>query len=237
MKKFTKILLMAALTVPFLISCSKDDNNGPTYSVLATILPYWNDAGFAVQMDDEKTMFPGKVRFNYKPKEDAQRAIIAFSELNTPVQGFTINADIFSIHEIETKDIETALSEEDELGTDGIEVVEAYIGGGYLNIEFKVKVDPYDTDQKHVVSLVDNQIGGKPEYDTHYPLELRFKRAHALNEGRAQTVSNIACFYIGNYSLGSLGCEGYELKFKGIDGDADKDPDGKLNGSYKVSQK
>ncbi len=225
MRKLTKILLLAALVLPILASCSKEDDL-PKKSVLATILPYWNEVGFAIQMDNGETMYPRKVHVNYEPEDDAQRAIILFTENSESAAPFTYNVDIHGITEILTKDVEFIKSSDEELSNDGIEIVEAYIGGGYLNIEFKVMIDPYAKNQEHVVSLIDNQIDGEPEYTTHYPLELRFKRGHSLMDNRGQAVTDIACFYIGNYSLDRYDCQGYEIKFTGLEDESDKDPEG-----------
>lgn len=233
MKKLVKILLFAALVLPVLVSCNKDDE--PKKSVLGTILPYFNEVGFAIQLDNGESMYPSRVHVNYQPKESAQRAIIYFTENNTPAAPFTYNVNIHGITEIETKEIELVSSSEEELSNDGIEIVEAYIGGGYINIEFKVNIDPYQKNQKHIVSLVDNQIGGEPKYDGYYPLELRFKRDHSLMDGKGQTVSNLVCFYIGSYNIDRLGCNGYEIKFTGLDSETNKDPEGKPMKSVKIS--
>lgn len=234
MKKLTALLLSALLIVPFLSSCSKDDD-GPQMSVLATILPFWSEYGFAVQMDNGETMYPGNLRIKYEVKDEAQRAIIQFSKINEPVNGFTYNADIYNIADIETKGINIVTSSDEVLGTDGIEIVEAYIGGGYLNIEFNVNIDPYAKDQNHIVELVDNQINGEPKYTTHYPLELRFRRAHSLQGESGRKVSNIVCFELGKHNLEQIGCSGYELKYYGLDNNGNNDPEGTQMKSVKIT--
>lgn len=233
MRKLTKILLLAAVALPLLVSCNKEDQ--PTKSALATILPYWNEAGFTIMLDNGETMYPSRVMVDYKVKEEAQRAFILFTENSETVAPYTYNVDIHGITEIETRNIDLVTSSNENMGTDGIKVLNAYIGGGYLNIEFAVNVDPYSQNQKHVVTLVDNQIGGAPEYTSHYPLELRFKRDHKLEEGRGMTISSIACFRIGEYELGNLGCNGYELKFIGLENETGKDPDWTNMESVKVN--
>lgn len=234
MKKLTALLLLALVTIPFFSSCSKDDD-APTKSVLATIIPFWsNPYGFAIQLDNNETMYPSNMRVNYQPKEDATRAIIQFSELGETVTGFTYNVDIYGIAELETKEIKKVTSQDASLPADGIKVVGAYIGGGYLNIEFEVNIDPYNKEQGHVVELIDNQTNGEPLYTTHYPLELRFKRAHSIMGERGTTVSNIACFRIGTYDLSSLGCQGYEIKFIGLDKNGNNDPESRME-SVKIT--
>ena len=108
MKKLVKILLFAALVLPVLVSCNKDDE--PKKSALGTILPYFNEVGFAIQLDNGESMYPSRVHVNYQPKESAQRAIIYFTENNTPAAPFTYNVNIHGITEIETKEIELVSS-------------------------------------------------------------------------------------------------------------------------------
>ncbi len=222
MRKLAKFLLMVAIALPILASCNKED--GPRQSVLATIQPFWNEAGFTILLDNGETMYPSRMMVNYKAPKEPTRAIILFSNDNPPVDSYTYSATIYGITDLETKEIDRASSSSDNLGKDGIKILNAFIGGGYINIEFAVNIDPYSQKQQHVISLVDNKIGGEPEYTTHYPLEFRFKRDHELEEGAGTTVSSIACFHIGNYDLGHLGCDGYELKFLGLE----KNEDGEM---------
>ena len=100
---------------------------------------------------------------------------------------------------------------------DGIEIKSAYIGGGYINIEFNAYIDAYNTKQEITIELQDFQMGQTPESGSYYPLTLGFKCTPELEPGTGYLVSSVACFYIGeDQKLENNGCIGYELKYKGL---------------------
>ena len=223
MKRFLTIILAAMLIVPVMQSCEKSGAEQPEKSVLATVLPYWNEVGFACQLDNGETLYPGKLRIKYEVNSEiAQRAIIYFSEINTPIQGFTYNADIFDIINITTKDIETLKNAEDDIFTDAIKVDKIAISGDYLNVEYSVMVDPNTANQKVDICLFDNLINGTPEYDEYYPLELKVKCTPSVSANKGKLVSNMACFYIGSYRLNRLNCDGYQISYKDIESNGTK---------------
>ena len=218
MKKFTLFLLLAAICVPFLQSCNKSIDQ-PDQVALATIhsAPFAG-AGFYGLLDNGDKIYPGSVRVKYEPKAEPVRALLYFKELAEPVQGFQYNADIYNITELIPDNIKSFTTAAADTLKGGVEITNAYIGGGYLNIEFKAFIDPYNPNQAFFVELQDMRINGStPEYDSYYPLTLGFKCYPEFTDGTGYEVSSIACFYIGDdYSLGNLGCEGYELRYKGL---------------------
>lgn len=217
MKRFLTIILAAMLIVPVMQSCEKSDAEQPEKSVLATVLPYWNEVGFACQLDNGETLYPSKVRIKYEVNSEiAQRAIIYFSEINKPIQGFTYNADIFDIINITTKEIEVLKNAEDDIFTDGITINSIAISGDYINIEYSVMTDPNSTSPKVDICLFENQINGTPEYDDYFPLELKVKCTPSVSGNKGKLVSNMACFYIGSYRLNRLGCDGYHISYKDL---------------------
>ena len=215
MKRLFTIILITILTVPFIQSCDKSGSEYPTHTVLATVLPYWNDYGFACQLDNGETLYPGRVRIGYKVnQEKAQRAVISFSEINEAVPGFTYNADIFNIADVTTKDIEVLRDSQNDTLNDALKVNAMVLSGDYFNVDFSAMINPYATNQLLTISLVDNRINGKPEYDEYYPLELKFKCTPEVSNKAGQTINTMACFYVGPYSLDGLGCKGYKISYK-----------------------
>ena len=217
MKKFTLFLLLAAICIPFLQSCNKPIDQ-PDQVALATIhsAPF-SAAGFYGLLDNGNKIYPGSMRVQYEPKAEPVRALIYFKEIAEPVQGFDFNADIYNISELITNNIKTVTTAAADTLKDGIEIINAYIGGGYINIEFKAFVDPYNANQQFFVELQDMLVDGTPEYGSYYPLTLGFKCYPEFTDGIGYEVSSIACFYIGDdYSLDNLGCEGYELRYRGL---------------------
>ena len=217
MKRFITTILAAILIVPFMQSCEKSGAEQPDKSVLATVLPYWNEVGFACQLDNGETLYPGKLRIKYEVNsEAAQRAIIYFSEINSPVQGFTYNADIFNIINVPTKEIETLKNAEDDIYKDALKVDKIAISGDYLNVEYTVLADP-NTNNRNEVYLFDNVSEGTPEYEDYYPLELKVKCTPSVSGSKGRPQSYLACFYIGAYKLSRLGCDGYHISYKDLD--------------------
>ena len=217
MKRFKLFLLLALMSVPFMQSCNKPVDK-PDQVALATLhsAPF-SAAGFYGLLDNGDMIYPSSIRVQYEPKAEPVRAILYFKELEEPVQGFKYNADIHSITELLTQNIKTVNTAAADTLKDGVEIINAYIGGGYLNIEFKAYIDPYNTKQEVTVELQDMRTDGIPEWDSYYPLTLGFRCYPTLVDGMGYEVSSIACFYIGDeYSLENLGCEGYELRYKGL---------------------
>ena len=215
---------MAALLVaPFLQSCDTADTEQPQNVVLASIIPYWNEAGFACMMDNDQTIYPSRVRINYEVnQEQIQRALVYFNELKEPVQGFTYNADIFNIVNVTTKDIEVLSDPAVDTLTSSLNVNAMTLGGNYFNVDFNVKIDPYAAKQYVTVSLIDDQTSGKPQYDEYYNLHLKVKCTPEVEGKAGQIVSSMACFAVGNLdsnTLKRLGCKGYRIIYKDLNSD------------------
>lgn len=222
MKKLTKFLLAALLAVPFLQSCNTTYEQADK-AALVTVQKSLGTAGFYGILDNGERLFPGVMRVNYTPSNDLQRAIIYFSELDEPREGFTYNADVFNVAEVTTKRITQVLTPEADTLTNGLRITNAWIGGGFLNVEFQANVEMYFT--KHLsVALQDMMIDGPAAPDgDYYPLELGFKCYPDIENGTGTTISTMACFYLGDeYNLDNLGCKGYKIKYRGLDSFADE---------------
>ena len=223
MKRFLTFLLVAALAVPVLQSCNKEDEH-PDKVVLASVIPYWNEVGFACQLDNGETLYPGRVRGTYQVNDEVvQRALIYFKELSTPVPGFTYNADIFNIVNITTKEIEKLKDVQNDTLTDPIQIDGMTFGGGYLNVDYTAKIDPYASSRVMTISLIDNLIEGKPEYEDYYPLELKFKHTPKLGANRGTKEAFTACFYLGTMSPKYLKCKGYKIIYKDLNSENEDD--------------
>lgn len=216
MRKFATIILLALMAVPFLQSCTTESDQ-PDQVALVTVKKSLDAAGFYGMLDDGKKLYPSIMRVQYEPSNDIQRALVYFKELNETVPGFDYNADVYGITEVLTKKIQTVQTAGADTLKNGIEIINAYIGGGFINVEFKVNIDQYNSKQHLTVGLVDNRIDGEPQWDEYYPLELGFSCYPPLEDGAGYTITSMASFYIGEYAMDMLGCSGYELKFRGLD--------------------
>lgn len=225
MRRYITFILAALLIVPVLQSCEKSDSGQPEKSVLATVLPYWNEVGFACQLDNGETLYPGKLRINYQVNSEiAQRAIIYFSELSTPIQGFTYNADIFNIINITTKEIQPLKGGMEEAATydSAIKLNSIAISGNYINVEYSVMTDPSSLNPSVDVILFDPEQQ-EVEDGGLYPLTLAVKCTPAVTSSKGQITDCIASFYIGSYSLNRLGCSGYAVTYKDLESDKQED--------------
>lgn len=221
MRKLITILLLALMAVPVLQSCESETVQ-PDQVALVTVKKSLDAAGFYGVLDDGKKLYPSVMRVEYEPSNSLQRALVYFKELNETVPGYDYNADVFNVSEVLTKRIEPIHTADADTLKSGIEILNAYIGGGFINVEFRVNIDQYNTKQHLTVGLVDNKIEGEPEWDEYYPLELGFSCYPRLEDGTGYTITSMASFYIGEYSTDMLGCQGYELKFSGLEPNQDE---------------
>lgn len=206
MKKFKLLLLFAVLATPFIQSCnSKADQ--PSMYALVTIktygLTYFGlvDNGEKIWIGDN-SMVP-----NYTP-EDGQRAFIYFTPLETPMEGFTYNAKVYAIGKIETRPVILLTDPQyDTLGTDGIRIQDAFISGGYLNVNLGILSDGYT---RYDINLVDNQVLPVEEQEGYISLELRHD-SKGFNGGELR--SGMFCFKLDMYDPNFIdGCKGLYIR-------------------------
>ena len=121
MRKLTTFLMMALMAVPFLQSCSYEYEQADQ-AALVTVKKSLNTAGFYGILDNGDKLYPGAMRVSYTPSNDLQRAIVYFSELAEPREGYTYNADVFNVAEVTTKNIVPVHTAEADTLTNGIEI-------------------------------------------------------------------------------------------------------------------
>lgn len=216
MKKLTKILLIAILAIPFLQSCNAKVEQADK-AALVTVQKSLDPAGFYGILDNGERLYPGVMRVSYTPSKDIQRAIVYFSELDEPREGYKYNADVFNVAEITTQHVTPVTTPAADTLNNGIQITNAWIGGGFLNVEFQINVEMYYT-RNLTVALQDMMIDREGDFTgDYYPFELGFRAYPAIENGVGSTVSSMACFYLGDmYSLETLGCKGYEIKYRSL---------------------
>ena len=222
MRKLTKILLVALMAIPFLQSCNQPVEQADM-AALVTVQKSLDPAGFYGILDNGERLYPGVMRVNYTPSKELQRAIVYFSELDEPREGYKYNADVFNVAEITTAHVKQVTTPAADTLHNGLKITNAWIGGGFLNIEFEANVEMYFT--KHLtIALQDMLIDGEAEPDGDlYPIELGFKCFPDIEDGVGTTISSMACFYLGDmYSLENLGCRGYKISYKGLNSYSDE---------------
>jgi hypothetical protein len=221
--KITKILSLAVMLLAGTIftGCSWNDNNNDSGSNIALVTINVNTDKSVWGLTDENK----KVYFNPSSSVLAkytavtgQRAIIYFNVLSTAMSGYDYNAQITAIEDILTKNVTVVTTAaQDTLGTDGIKIVNAWIAGGYLNMQVQMY---YGGTVQHFISLEDNQYNPIPaEQNADYVcLELRH---NARNDSRQSgtLATGYVCFKLANYDPNSQGKNGIYLRYTQIDSD------------------
>lgn len=185
MKKFsilTGIIIFATL-MPALQSCLDTDNDdylatcpeGTQLALGTVIVPDANTPReFYFALDNGITVFPGDTTafHNYKVT-DGQRAFIGYLPKAEPVEGYDMNAIIYSVEDILTKNI-IPLTEEtaDSIGIDGINVTAYLINKDYLTLEYQY-LGSMNAGKKHMLNLVENQTDDKDREEGYICLEFR----------------------------------------------------------------
>jgi len=213
MRKFTKFLLVALMAFPFMQSCNSTYESADK-AALITVQKSLDPAGFYGILDNGERLYPGVMRVTYTPSNELQRAIVYFSELEEPREGFTYNADVFNVAEVTTKRITQVTDITADTLTNGLEIANAWIGGGFLNVELQINVDPYRT--TNVTISLQDMIYQNPETteDGLHPLTLGVKCYPDIENDAGTTITTMACFYLGSeYSLDNLGCKGYKIHY------------------------
>lgn len=204
------------MALTLLQSCNSEYDQADQVA-LVTVQKSLNGAGFYGILDNGDKLYPGVMRVSYTPSKDLQRALIYFSELEEPREGYKYNADVFNVSEISTKHITQVLTPEADTLTNGLQINNIWIGGGFINVEFQVNIDRYFTTYT-TVALQDMMTDGPTVVDgDYYPLELGFKCYPEIDNGTGTTITTMASFYLGEqYNLENLGCKGFEIRYKGL---------------------
>jgi hypothetical protein len=200
MKKFKIIAFIFAImtTMPILQSCLDDDDNSSDLLAISTINMISQDSKeFYFTLDDGKKMLPGDTTsiHNYLVK-DGQRAFVYFNLLEEKKEGYDYNAKVQYIENILTKSV-IPMDEQttDSIGDDRINIVDMWLGGGYLNIEFQL-FGTQNIQKKHMLNLVRNERQDAPQEDADY-INLEF-RHNAYDDTPAYLGNGFVCFKLDN---------------------------------------
>ncbi len=213
MKKIKLFILALLVAVPFLQSCN-DKIDQPSMYALVTIKTAGIGEYYGLIDNGDKIFVGDKAMVaNYKPK-DGQRAFMYFTPMETPVEGFKYNAKVYVIDNITTKPVVLLEDKQfDTLGTNSIQIVDASISGGYLNVQFAVFSDGFSN---HIINLVDNKIDVPNEKENYISLELRHKNKSGSGDD-GQLRRGFICFKLDNYDPGLIqNCKGLYIKQKPI---------------------
>ncbi|MDR0756260.1 MAG: NigD-like protein [Tannerella sp.] len=154
------------------------------YSV-ATVNPL-EDGAYSLTLDNGTTLWPAATDVPWYSPEHKRRAIAVYTLLSDSFQGYDHAVKIFDIRNVLTKAVAEDLGEKNdgEYGVDPVNILNMWIGDGYLNVEFSFKNG--GTGVVHYINLV------KMEHaDTPYYFEFRH---HAYGDNALHAQKGIVAF-------------------------------------------
>src|SRR5574344_38628 len=196
--KITKILTFAVLLIAGTIftSCSWNDSNdnGGSNLALVTINVNTDKTVWGLTDDSKKIYFnPNSTIVSQYKAVQGQRAIVYFNTLSEAVSGYDYNAQVTAIQDVLTKNVvKVTTAAEDTLGNDGIKIINAWIAGGYLNMQVQMY---YSGTVTHYLNLADNQYNktAHEKKSGYVSLEFRHKAGTDAKLG-GTLVTGYVCF-------------------------------------------
>lgn len=207
MKKFQTIawVILLITVMPALQSCLDTDDNdylvtcpeGTQLAIGTVIVPDTNTPReFYFALDKGITLFPSDTTaFNNYKVTNGQRAFIGYLPKTETVEGYDMNAIIYSVEDILTKDI-IPLTEEtaDSIGDNGINITAYLINEDYLTLEYQY-LGSMNANKKHMLNLVENQTDNKDAEEGYICLEFRH---NAFDDTPLTSVNGIVSFKLKN---------------------------------------
>jgi hypothetical protein len=160
--KVLRFLLMTAsaicITMAFQ-SCLDDDNTNWDLvypNALVTVKPVHGNSSFFMQLDDSTTLFPTNMASSPFGNKEV-RALVNYTEMNEPSEGYDKAVHINWIDSILTKSIAPNLGEDNDniYGTDPVEIINDWVTiaeDGYLTLRFRITYG--DRSKAHFVNLL-----------------------------------------------------------------------------------
>ncbi|MDR2921120.1 MAG: NigD-like protein [Tannerella sp.] len=163
------MLIIGVLLSAFLFnSCDDDDDSyslGDVWGSIATVRPLSeNSNNYSLVLDDGTTLWPAANHAPWYTPKANQRAIVYYTILSDYFQGYDHAIMVRDISDILTKFPAENLGSEgndEEYGTDPVEILDMWIGDGYLNVWFGFN---YSGKVKHFMNLVQRQDINTPYY-------------------------------------------------------------------------
>ena len=226
MKSIKLFFLALVATLPLLQSCNNSDTDVPECYALVTIHNPGGVSGiFPFSLDNGQTLYPSEmadVFVGYNP-EDGDRALIYYSLLDTPKEGYDYNIKLYALQAILTKKVESLdpnnQTDIENFGDDPIEVAEEnntynyLISGGYLTLTYNIYASLQG--ESHKISLVRNTQDTDTEEPEYTMLELRHKAETSIED--SSKYSGLVSFKLGDYDPAVTNKKGILLRVKHLD--------------------
>jgi hypothetical protein len=151
---YLTVAIPMLLTAAFSLQSCLGDSEKPTYITIGTIRVL-EGAAYYVAADNGESIYPGDTTaLRHYDVVDGQRVIVHFVPLDDAVSGYDINAQIYWIENILTKEIVPLTDENDAAaGNDPINAANIWIAGDCLNIKYQF-LGSNNLQKKHLLSMV-----------------------------------------------------------------------------------
>ncbi len=185
MKKIGLFLFLAAAALGF-ASCNESKVDGPELQSFVVVHVLGSPSDYYFETDAGKKIYPGdKSRVSAYLPVEGQRAVIYFSMLDTPVEGYDHNAVIYAIGKIAAASAESIDTKEelDQVKNDPTIGVAGQLVGRWINLIVRygaTSIEPEAHKFRLIVNNVDEPSHVKEGY---LNLELR----HDAGTDRAST--------------------------------------------------
>jgi len=211
-----KVMFLMALTATLFNAC--DDGNGYSlddawYSI-ATVNPL-GEYSYSLTLDDGTTLWPAATDVPWYHSDQRRRVLAVYTILSDEFDGFDHAVKVLDIQNVLTKPVAEDLGSSDEndktYGTDPIEILDMWIGDGYLNVEFGFRNG--DSSIAHYINLV-------PVADSDHPFTFEF-RHNAYGDNAAYARKGLVAFDLSDLDTGGGEVE-LTIKAKSYDGEVTK---------------
>lgn len=192
---------------PFVLqSCDDDDGYslGNFVVRMATIRVEGGNV-YSLEIDNGQKLWVGASDVYWYKPTDGQRAIVNYTLLADREGDFDHVVKVNYLSDVLTKPVDDLTEEnEEEFGNDGALIEDMWIGGNYLNVQFRFYLPSH---YRHRVSLVKNTTVEDPE-DGYIHLEYRYNNQDDVTNVWTRS---FVSFYLGDYAPGKAADE-----YKGI---------------------
>lgn len=219
MKKMLLFLPAAILIAALTVACDDDNcSDYPTEAAMITLRTIDasapEKAPYYIQFDNGLKGYPSETYVTGYIPDDGKRAIVSYRPIERKPEGYDLGMRIYNIDEVLTKEA-IRLTEEnaEEVGDDRIDILNAWVSGGYCNILFCFVTNG---SQRHLLNLVENTTSA-PEAPKEGYIDLEF-RQNAYGDTSGYGYRGYVSFRLGDYDPAVTGAKGVRIHYTGLNG-------------------
>lgn len=216
--KRNKLILFLSLfmALPCMYSCMNDMGETDQLMFAIGTVKVIEKQDYYFDLDEGSKLYPSDTThiqgYQVIP---GQRVFVYFTLLEDKIPGYEYNAEIMHIEDILTKDVYMMPPQKaDSIGNDPINIVEAWITDGYLNVKYQFYYSN-NPEKKHMLNMVVNdEISSENTNPTDYLL-LEF-RHNAYNDTQLIPGTGVVSFKLDNVTNLLTDKKGINIKVKSL---------------------